>query len=188
MKKYISLVSFSFIFTFLFVNSTNAQQSKVVGGAEMLPSKNIIENAANSKDHTILVKAVHIAEMEDQLKSEGPFTVFAPTNDAFELQPDELVNQLLTSKETENLQAILSYHVLPKSYTTKELKKLVRKSDGGAKLVTVNGDQLLFNISKRKLIITDFYGNKSAITIPDVAQSNGVIHVVNGLMIPKFSF
>ncbi len=188
MKKYIRLVALLTIFTFLLVHSANAQKAKVVGGAEMLPDRNIVENAANSKDHTILVKAVHVAGLEEQLKSEGPFTVFAPTNDAFEVQPEALINQLLTSKEIENLQAVLSYHVLPKSYTTKELKKLVRKNNGAAKLVTVNGDQLLFNIDKRKLIITDFHGNKSAITIPDVAQSNGFIHVVNGLMIPKFSF
>lgn len=188
MKKYIRLVTAFTVFTFLFFDAVNAQQHKIEGGSEMLSNHTIIENAANSKDHTILVRAIYQADLDLSLEENGSYTLFAPTNEAFELQPETLITKLFSPKEVENLQAVLYYHVLPRSYTTKALKRLVRKHNGAAKIATVNGDQLLFSIKKRKLVITDYYGNNSIIMVPDIAQRNGVMHVVNNVMIPKFNF
>tara|TARA_R110002049_G_scaffold258433_3_gene434176 strand:+ start:369 stop:935 length:567 start_codon:yes stop_codon:yes gene_type:complete len=172
----------------IFSTTAIAQKSKTVGGAEMYPDKNIVENAVNSKDHTTLVAAVQAADLVEVLKSEGPFTVFAPTNTAFEALPSGTVEGLLKPDEISKLQSVLKYHVIPGDLSQKDLKKMIKKASGEAKIATVQGDQLTLTREKGDIVITDFNGNKSSITIGDVAQSNGVIHVVDGVMIPEFRF
>lgn len=163
-----------------------AQSVKYVGGAPMYPQKNIVENAVNSKDHTTLVAAVKAAGLVDTLASPGPFTVFAPTNAAFNKLPAGTVATLVKPENKATLSAILTYHVVPGRYTSADLKKLVKDGGGEAKLKTANGAILsvLPGRSGKSLFIADAKGNTSRITIADVMQSNGVIHVVNTVVMP----
>lgn len=170
------------------IGAAQAQKSvtktKMVGGAAMYPTKNIIENAVNSKDHTTLVAAVTAAGLVSTLEGSGPFTVFAPTNEAFDQLPKGTVDDLLKPENKAQLTAVLTYHVVAGNLDTKTLMALVKKGGGKASLKTVNGGMLTVMTSKHRLWIIDEKGDKAMITIPDVYQSNGVIHVVNKVLLP----
>ena len=163
-----------------------AQRAPIVGGAPMFPQKNIVENAVNSKDHTTLVAAVKAAGLVDTLMTPGPFTVFAPTNAAFAKLPAGTVATLVKPENKGTLTSILTYHVVPGRLTAADLTKMVKDGGGEAKLKTVNGAILsvLPGRSGKSLFIADAKGNVSRITIANVMQSNGVIHVVNTVVMP----
>lgn len=164
-----------------------AQKGKTVevGGAPMYPSKNIIENAVNSKDHTTLVAAVKAADLVKTLQSAGPFTVFAPTNAAFDQLPKGTVETLLKPANKSALQAVLTYHVVAGKMNAKDIKKAIKAGKGKAVLKTVNGGLLTATMEGSDLVLTDENGNKAQVTIADVNQSNGVIHVINAVVTPK---
>ncbi len=158
-------------------------QTVEVGGEAMYPKKNIVENAINSADHTTLVAAVKAAGLVETLKGEGPFTVFAPVNDAFENLPDGTVESLLKPENKKALQGVLTYHVIPGKLDFDALKKAVKKGGGKATLKTVNGETLTFMMNGEKNIqIKDSKGNKADISVYDVYQSNGVIHVIDAVL------
>src|SRR6201985_1440384 len=155
-----------------------AEKTVTVGGAPMYPSKNIIQNAVNSKDHTTLVAAVKAPGLVDTLSGPGPFTVFAPTNAAFAKLPAGTVDTLLKPENKATLTSVLTYHVVPGKLSAADLISQVRGGGGKATLTTVEGETLTVVQDGRKLEIIDAKGDKSVITIADVNQSNGVIHVV----------
>jgi uncharacterized surface protein with fasciclin (FAS1) repeats len=162
-----------------------AENTVNVGGAPMYPSKNIIQNAVNSKDHTTLVAAVKAAGLVDTLEGAGPFTVFAPTNDAFGKLPAGTVDTLLKPENKGTLTKVLTYHVVPGRLTAVALMKDVKDGGGMAKLTTVAGEDLIVKqASPGKLSITDAKGDVATVTIADVLQSNGVIHVVDTVLLP----
>jgi uncharacterized surface protein with fasciclin (FAS1) repeats len=161
-----------------------AETSVKVGGAPMYPSKNIIENAVNSKDHTTLVAAVKAAGLVDTLMGEGPFTVFAPVNKAFDKLPAGTVDTLLKPENKGTLTQVLTYHVVPGKFSAKELKAKIKAGGGKAMLKTVEGDELTFMAKGSKIEIMDAKGGMSIVTIPNVFQSNGVIHVVDTVLLP----
>jgi len=163
---------------------TNAQ-TKMVGGAAMYPTKNIVENAVNSKDHTTLVAAVKAAGLVETLESAGPFTVFAPTNAAFNRLPAGTVDNLVKPENKEMLTKILTYHVVPGRLSSEELWAKVKAGNGKAELTTVQGEKLTAMAKGKKLYLVDEKGGQSWITIADVNQSNGVIHVVNTVLMPN---
>jgi uncharacterized surface protein with fasciclin (FAS1) repeats len=161
------------------------EDTKMVGGAAMYPSKNIVENAVNSKDHTTLVAAVKAAELVDVLQSEGPFTVFAPTNAAFDKFPMGTVDTLLKPENKEQLQTVLKYHVVAGKWNAKEILTLIEKGDGKAVINTVSGGTLTAWKKGKDVYVTDENGNSAKVTIADVNQSNGVIHVIDTVLLPK---
>ena len=162
-----------------------AEKTVNVGGAPMYPSKNIIQNAVNSKDHTTLVAAVKAAGLVDTLQGPGPFTVFAPTNAAFAKLPAGTVDNLLKPENKATLTKILTYHVVPGRMTAASLMKAVKDGNGEAKLKTVEGEEIwVKQAGPGKLSITDAKGSTSLVTISDVLQSNGVIHVIDTVLLP----
>jgi uncharacterized surface protein with fasciclin (FAS1) repeats len=163
-----------------------AQDSKavMVGGAPMYPTKNIIENAVNSKDHTTLVAAVKAAGLLEALSGAGPFTVFAPTDEAFQKLPSGTVDNLVKPENKSTLTAILTYHVIPGKMDSKELRKKIKEGHGKVMFTTLQGEQLTFAEKGKKLWVIDSKGNKAEVTIADVYQSNGVIHVINTVLMP----
>jgi len=163
---------------------TNAQ-TKMVGGAAMYPTKNIVENAVNSKDHTTLVAAVKAAGLVETLESTGPFTVFAPTNEAFNKLPAGAVDNLVKPENKEMLTKILTYHVVAGRLSSEDLWAKVKAGNGKAELTTVQGGKLTVMAKGKKLYLVDEKGGQSWITIADVNQSNGVIHVVNTVLMPN---
>ena len=167
--------------------TATAQMAKtiMVGGAAMYPTKNIIENAVNSKDHTTLVAAVKAAGLVEILQSKGPFTVFAPTNKAFSKLPAGTVETLLKPENLKTLQTVLTYHVVSGKLSAQDLMAKIKASGGKAKLKTVAGSEITISMKGKKLQIMDTSGGKSYVTIKDVNQSNGVIHVVDGVLVPK---
>jgi uncharacterized surface protein with fasciclin (FAS1) repeats len=172
----------------LFVTTlTFAQKEKTVnvGGAPMYPSKNIVENAVNSKDHTTLVAAVKAAGLVETLQSKGPFTVFAPTNAAFDKLPKGTVETLLKPENLKTLQTILTYHVVAGKLNAADLMNLIKKGNGKATLKTVSGGTLTAWMKGKDIYLTDENGNSSKVTIADVNQSNGVIHVIDSVVTPK---
>jgi uncharacterized surface protein with fasciclin (FAS1) repeats len=164
-----------------------AQMDKttMVGGAAMYPTKNIIENAVNSKDHTTLVAAVKAAGLVETLEGTGPFTVFAPTNEAFDKLPKGTVETLLKPENKAKLTAILTYHVVSGKISSMDLVKMVKEGNGKATLKTVEGENLYVTQKGDNLMVTDENGDMAKITIADVNQSNGVIHVINTVLLPK---
>jgi uncharacterized surface protein with fasciclin (FAS1) repeats len=156
----------------------SGEKTVMVGGAPMYPSKNIVENAVNSKDHTTLVAAVKAAGLVDTLSSKGPFTVFAPTNAAFGKLPAGTVDTLVKPESKATLTKILTYHVVPGKLNAADLKD-------GQKLKTVEGEELTVKASGGKVMIVDAKGGSSTVTIADVNQSNGVIHVIDTVLMPK---
>jgi len=162
-----------------------AANEPMVGGAAMYPSKNIIQNALNSKDHTTLVAAVKAGGLVDTLEGAGPFTVFAPTNEAFAALPAGTVETLLKPENKATLDKILTYHVVAGRLDTKALDKQITSGGGKAMLKTVQGDNLTVSGSGNDLSITDDKGNTAKITIADVYQSNGVILVVDKVLLPN---
>jgi uncharacterized surface protein with fasciclin (FAS1) repeats len=155
-----------------------------VGGAPMFASKNIVENAVNSKDHTTLVAAVKAAGLVETLMSAGPFTVFAPTNAAFAKLPAGTAETLVNPENKDTLTSILTYHVVVGKMTAADLAKAIKVGGGKASLTTVNGGTLTIAMVGKKLVLTDAKGGKSTITIANVMQSNGVIHVVDTVVLP----
>lgn len=157
----------------------------MVGGAPMYPTKDIIDNAVNSKDHTTLVAAVKAAGLVDTLKGPGPFTVFAPTNAAFEKLPAGTVDTLLKPENKPMLTSILTYHVVPGKMDAATLLKQINAGNGMATLKTVQGGSLIAKTAGDKVTITDEKGGTATVTTADVIQSNGVIHVVDSVLLPK---
>ena len=175
------------ILTAFTMNASFAQMEKsvMVGGAAMYPSKNIVQNAVNSKDHTTLVAAVKAAGLVETLSSAGPFTVFAPTNEAFNMLPKGTVETLVKPENKATLTGILTYHVVSGKLSSKDLMKMVKAGNGTAQLTTVAGGKLWVMKKGGKLWIKDEKGGVAQITIKDVNQSNGVIHVINKVLMPK---
>jgi len=162
-----------------------AEKTVTVGGAPMYPSKNIVQNAVNSKDHTTLVAAVKAAGLVDTLQTPGPFTVFAPTNTAFGKLPAGTVETLVKPENKATLTKILTYHVVPGRLTATNLMKAVKDGGGQAKFKTVAGEELTIKQEgPAKLWIFDAKGGSASVTIADVLQSNGVIHVVDNVLMP----
>jgi len=156
----------------------------MVGGAAMYSTKDIVDNAVNSKDHTTLVAAVKAAGLVDTLKSAGPFTVFAPTNAAFALLPAGTVDTLLKPENKPTLTAVLTYHVVPGRLDSKALGKLIKTGHGSTKLKTVQGESLTVSRMGQKYMLTDAKGGMAHVTIGNVYQSNGVIHVIDKVLMP----
>ncbi len=168
-----------------FAQMDKMEKTKMVGGAEMYPTKNIIENAVNSKDHTTLVAAVKAAGLVETLEGKGPFTVFAPTNEAFDMLPKGTVETLLKPENKSMLTGILTYHVVSGKLSSEDLMKMIKDGKGTAELTTVAGGKLWVMKKDGKLWIKDEKGGVAEITIKDVNQSNGVIHVINKVLLPK---
>jgi uncharacterized surface protein with fasciclin (FAS1) repeats len=164
---------------------SSAQGTKTVGGAPMYPTKDIIDNAVNSKDHTTLVAAVKAAGLVETLKGAGPFTVFAPTNAAFEKLPAGTVETLLKPENKGTLTTILTYHVVPGKMSSKDIAKAIKKGGGKTAFTTVSGGKLWAWMEGDKLALKDEKGNTSTVTIADVFQKNGVIHVIDTVLMPK---
>jgi uncharacterized surface protein with fasciclin (FAS1) repeats len=160
-------------------------QTKMVGGAAMYPTKNIVQNAVNSKDHTTLVAAVKAAGLVETLQSAGPFTVFAPTNEAFEKLPKGTVETLVKPKNKATLTKILTYHVVAGKLSAAELVAKIKAGNGTAELTTVSGGILKAMLKGGRVYLVDEKGGKSWVTIADVNQINGVIHVVNTVLMPN---
>ena len=185
MKKLLKSFSIMAASAFMLV-SVNAQEKTVtVGGAPMYPSKNIIENAVNSKDHTTLVAAVKAAGLVETLSGAGPFTVFAPTNEAFDKLPKGTVETLVKPENKAMLTSILTYHVIAGKIDSKMLMDMIKKGGGSYTAKTVQGGELKFSIMKGHVMITDEKGGMATVTIKDVYQSNGVIHVIDTVLLPK---
>lgn len=161
-----------------------AQTNPRVGGAAMLPTRNIVENAVNSKDHTTLVAAVKAAGLVETLSGPGPFTVFAPTNGAFAKLPAGTVDTLVKPENKATLTSILTYHVVPGAIMANDIAAKAKANGGTATYATVNGGTLSFKRVGSRYTVTDAKGGMSRITIPNVRQSNGVIHVVDTVLMP----
>lgn len=174
-------------FVFLTANAAFGQMEKTVevGGAAMYPSKNIVENAVNSADHTTLVAAVKAAGLVETLQTAGPFTVFAPENSAFDKLPAGMVETLLKPENKAQLQTVLTYHVVAGKMGSKEIAAAIKAGNGKATLTTVQGGTLTAWMKGKDLYITDANGGQSKVTIADVWQSNGVIHSVDTVVLPK---
>ena len=162
----------------------SAMAQVTVGGAPMYPTKNIVQNAVNSKDHTTLVAAVKAAGLVDTLSGKGPFTVFAPTNEAFTKLPAGTVDTLLKPENKAKLTQVLTYHVVPGKLTAVELGRMVKAGNGKAMLKTVEGESLTVTDMGGHIMVTDSKGDAATVTIADVIQSNGVIHVIDTVLLP----
>ena len=185
MKKRNSL---STLFIALFIAATTvatAQETKMVGGAAMYPTKNIVENAVNSKDHTTLVAAVKAADLVATLQSDGPFTVLAPTNAAFEKLPEGTVATLLEPENRPALQGGCTYLRSAGKHSAKDIMNDIKKAGGTAEWTTVNGQKLWGMVEDDMVKIKDQAGNIATVTIADVNQSNGVIHVIDTVLLPE---
>ena len=165
--------------------SAQKMDDPMVGGAAMYKTKNIVENAVNSKDHTTLVAAVKAAGLVDTLEGAGPFTVFAPTNEAFAKLPAGTVDTLLMAENKPMLTKVLTYHVIAGNYDSKAIAKAIKDGHGKAEFTTIEGGKLWAMMDGKNLILTDEKGGRSMVTIADVRQSNGVIHVVDTVLMPN---
>ncbi len=173
-------------FAILLSGAAFAQSGKsvMVGGAAMYPNKNIIENAVNSKDHTTLVAAIKAAGLVETLSGAGPFTVFAPVNSAFDALPAGTVDNLLKPENKSKLSSILTYHVVSGRIDSASLLDMIKKGKGKTSAKTVQGEELTFSKMGKDIMVMDSKGNKAKVTVADVFQSNGVIHVVNKVLMP----
>jgi uncharacterized surface protein with fasciclin (FAS1) repeats len=162
-----------------------AAAETMVGGAPMLPDRNIIENAVNSAEHNTLVAAVKAAGLVETLQGEGPFTVFAPTDGAFAQLPQGTVATLLEPQNKDQLTKVLTYHVVPAQATSDAVRAMVQKGGGRHTVTTVSGDRLLLSTDNGRVLVTDESGNTAVVFIADVMQSNGVIHVIDKVLLPK---
>jgi uncharacterized surface protein with fasciclin (FAS1) repeats len=165
--------------------SAYAQKDPTVGGATMYPTKTIVENAANSPINKTLVAAVKAAGLVDTLNSAGPFTIFAPTDDAFSKLPAGTVEMLIKPENKDTLIKILTYHVVAGNVSSKQLAAMIKKGGGKATLKTVQGEDLTATMSGSKIMLTDAKGGIATVTTADVFQSNGVIHVIDTVFIPN---
>lgn len=159
--------------------------SVIVGGAAMYPTRNIVQNAVNSRDHTTLVAAVQAAGLVDTLAGAGPFTVFAPTNAAFQRLPAGTVETLLQAANRTTLQTVLTYHVVPGRITAADLMRMIRDGGGTARLTTVQGGTLTARMNGDRIVLVDAAGGMANVTQADVLQSNGVIHVTDAVSMPR---
>lgn len=169
----------------LIILGSSSFAQKMVGGAAMYATKNIIENAVNSTDHTTLVAAVKAAGLAETLQGKGPFTVFAPTNDAFAKLPAGTVDNLLKPENKAVLSGVLTYHVVAGKWSSADVAQAIKASDGKAELKTVQGGKLWAMMVGNDVVLKDEKGNTAKITILDVEQSNGTIHVVDAVLMPK---
>ncbi len=169
----------------LAVTSALAGKNPMVGGQEMFPTKSIVENAVNSADHTTLVAAVKAAGLVETLEGPGPFTVFAPTNEAFDKLPAGTVDTLVKPENKDTLTKILTYHVVAGKVSAADLKKLIKGGNGTAELTTIQGGKLWASIHDGHVMLKDEKGGTSMVTIADVFQSNGVIHVIDTVVMPN---
>lgn len=165
--------------------TTFAQGTKMVGGAAMYSTKDIVDNAVNSKDHTTLVAAVTAAGLVETLKTDGPFTVFAPTNDAFNKLPEGTVATLVKPENKALLTKILTYHVLSGKFNAADIVKAIKAGKGTAEFTTISGGKLSAMLQGSSVVLKDENGNTSTVTIADVNQKNGVIHVIDSVVLPK---
>ncbi len=180
-------ILFGIMMSLMISGASYAQMEKtvMVGGAAMYPSKNIVENAVNSQDHTTLVAAVKAAGLVETLQSKGPFTVFAPTNAAFEMLPAGTVENLVKPENKMALTGILTYHVVAGKWNAKDIVKMIKDGNGTAEIKTVAGGKLWAMMEGKSVILKDEAGNKAMVSIADVNQSNGVIHVIDHVLMPK---
>lgn len=186
MKKIFTLSAL--IVSMLITNSTKAQMEQntvMVGGAAMYPTKNIVENALNSADHTTLVAAVKAAGLAGTLEGKGPFTVFAPTNEAFSKLPAGAIDNLLMPQNKSMLTSVLTYHVVAGNISSNALMEWIKKNGGTYTATTIEGGKLMFSMNGNNLVVMDESGNTANIVIKDVFQSNGVIHVIDKVLMPK---
>src|ERR1700688_534872 len=181
MKKFAQMC----VVTLVAASAILAANNPMVGGHEMFPSKNIVQNALNSDDHTTLVAAVNAAGLVDTLQGPGPFTVFAPTNEAFAKLPAGTVDTLLMTENKGTLTKILTYHVVAGRLGAKELGKAIKDGHGKAELNTVSGGKLWASMQGKNIIVTDEKGDTANVTISNVFQSNGVIHVIDTVLLPN---
>lgn len=165
-------------------SAATAMENPMVGGAPMLPSRNIVENAVNSADHTTLVAAVQAAELVDALQGDGPFTVFAPVNAAFEALPEGTVETLLMPENRDQLTQILACHVVPANAVAAEIGAMIESGGGRAMAETLGGCTLTLEMAGDALNVIDENGNAATVSIADVIQSNGVIHVIDRVLLP----
>ena len=184
-KSFIMLLAAGLIVNGSFGQKMAAESSVTVGGAPMYPSKNIIENAMNSKDHTTLVAAVKAAGLVETLEGTGPFTVFAPTNEAFDMLPKGTVDNLLKPENKTMLTKILTYHVVAGNWDSKAVAEKIKAGNGTAELTTVSGGKLWASMKGNKIVLKDETGGWATVTIKNVYQSNGVIHVIDHVLMPK---
>jgi uncharacterized surface protein with fasciclin (FAS1) repeats len=168
----------------LSAGSTVQARNPMVGGAAMYPTRNIVQNAVNSKDHTTLVAAVKAAGLVDTLSGKGPFTVFAPTNAAFAKLPAGTVESLVKPENKATLTSMLTYHVVPGRITAGQIAAMAARHRGTATLKTLQGEDLRFMKSGSGWVVMDAKGGRARITIPNVMQSNGVIHVIDAVLMP----
>ena len=180
MRRFISGLGLAAILT-----TAAMAANPMVGGSEMFPTKNIVENAMNSKDHTTLVAAVAAAGLVDTLKGAGPFTVFAPTNAAFAALPAGTVENLLKPENKATLVKVLTCHVVGAKAMAADVMSMVKTDGGMHKVKTVGGCELTLKVDGDKVTVTDETGGVANVTIADVAQSNGVIHVIDKVLLPK---
>ncbi|PWS31032.1 fasciclin domain-containing protein [Pedobacter paludis] len=173
------------VVTMAFTTQVYAQKNPMVGGAAMYATKDIVDNAVNSKDHTTLVAAVKAAGLVETLKSAGPFTVFAPTNEAFDKLQKGTVETLVKPENKATLTKILTYHVVAGKMDSKAIAAAIKAGGGKAELTTVEGGKLWAWMEGKKLVLKDEKGGTSTVTIADVYQKNGVIHVVDTVLMPK---
>jgi len=174
------------VFALALLSATSfAQNSVMVGGASMYPSKNIVENAVNSKDHTTLVAVIKAVGLVETLSSAGPFTVFAPTNGAFNKLPAGTVETLVKPENKGTLTSILSYHVVAGKISVSDVVAAIKSSNGKATFTTVQGGTLRASLKGKNVILTDEKGGMAKVTIADVNQSNGVIHVIDTVLMPR---
>ncbi|WP_312529002.1 fasciclin domain-containing protein [Comamonas sp.] len=179
------LVSYGMAFMVASTSMAALAKDVMVGGAPMLPTKDIIDNAVNSKDHTTLVAAVKAAGLVDTLKGPGPFTVFAPTNAAFAALPAGTVDNLLKPENKGTLTTVLTYHVVSGKWDAAAISKMIKDGGGKASIKTVSGGTLVAKAQGGKVTLTDEKGGTATVTIPDVYQSNGVIHVIDKVLLPQ---
>jgi uncharacterized surface protein with fasciclin (FAS1) repeats len=173
------------VITLVAATAILAANNPMVGGHEMFPSKNIVQNALNSDDHTTLVAAVKAAGLVDTLEGPGPFTVFAPTNEAFAKLPAGTVDTLLKPENKAMLTKVLTYHVVAGRMDSKDIARAIKSGNGRAELATVSGGKLWAEMMGKDLVITDEKGDMAKVTIANVAQSNGVIHVIDTVLLPN---
>lgn len=186
MKKSIKTLGLIAGSVFLMSTASFAQGTVNVGGEQMFPKNNIVENAVKSKDHTTLVAAVKAADLVATLQTEGPFTVFAPVNDAFENLPEGTVETLLKPENKKTLASVLTYHVVSGKFDFDAIAEMIKKEKGAAKIKTVSGGTLTAKMNgKHNITLTDENGGVANITTYDVYQSNGVIHVIDKVVLPK---
>jgi uncharacterized surface protein with fasciclin (FAS1) repeats len=180
-----SVLALAMFFVAPTIAQPGGEKTVVVGGSAMYPSKNIIENAVKSKDHTTLVAAVKAADLVTTLSGPGPFTVFAPTNEAFEMLPKGTVESLLKPENKDKLVKILTYHVVPTSAMSSAIGKMINDDGGKHTITTVSGGKLVAMMKGNKIELADENGGVATVTIANVRQSNGVIHVIDHVLLPK---